>query len=386
MDNEFLSCKVRGGSPWLSNTRGGVFQYENDFNFEDLDLPRGAGWREFAANMKNLARNAWAGVKKIVIPYLKKEGPAYAQKLAEFGAQKARDYVEQSNRFGPAAGLIKQVLLDVPQVVTDIVSKKVMEGEEALDEDAQQFLLENVRGSGGGLPAMTQSFIVDARPYLERACSILLEKFNLIDTFAENVHNGKMDWNNLRLYYEKIGNLDKAYMTDDQYAQYFFTQLMEEMILQAIQHAEAQNLIFPGSRLHRFLIGANRLQGKLRESPETAQFVEKKSRSLLYPKTPLCSGICTLKESVTDIDPSMSTRGGFAGAALLASTVIPAIAGLIPSITQAIQDWRRGSGIAEDIDMSDLPEMIINALQGSASRTHVPKLKAICGVKRRKLR
>lgn len=364
-DQNLCVFKVRGGGPYMQGTRGGQDLYSL-YDFEPYDLPRG-GARFSFSKLADFARNAWTGVKKIILPFLKKEGPAYAQRIMQYGAEKAQNYINDSNKFGPAKGLIQQALLDLPVVVTDIIKQKIDNDENPLDEQSQQFLIDNVeRGAGlianGGIPSLTQTLLVDAKPFLAQAANILQQKYAMIDDFAADQANGKWDWTKVRMFYQNHGNLEKAYKTDDEYAQYFFTMVLEDMIVQTIQHAVQLNLVVPGSPLYRFLVCCNMLKRRLLQSPDGAKFIEQKQRRLCTPKHELCDGLCVLKEGATDIDATNAIRGGFPGAAMIASTVIPAIANLIPAITTAIQDWRRGSGIPDHIEMNDLAPFLVNAI------------------------
>lgn len=364
--------KLRGEGSWLPS-RGGM---DDNLDLGFLDLPRGAGFfSNLGSRLRDSLRSAWQGAKKILIPRLKSEGPALARKIAEYGASKASEYITKSNRLGPVTGLINQALLDLPNVVTDIITKKIDDGEIDLSDQERQFIATN-SSRGGSLDFIAQQMIFDSMPYIEDAANILRTKFKLIDQFASDVQRGIVNRDKLKEFHKFVTRSKDELANEDDYAKWFFSELLELMIITSLEYADKQNLILEGSRLHSFMKnGANRLTEKLAESYDTADLLKSKRMALMYPHSPLCTGLCTLKESPIDLELD---RGGFIGAATLAGSIIPALIGLIPTITGAISDWKRGSGY--NIDTSDLTPTIIKAIQSHAphQKKGIPKRSPPC--------
>lgn len=346
---------MRGNGPYWAS-RGG---YPVSIDF--LDIPRGEGR---LADFGNLIKSAWVNVKRFVMPYLKTHGKEYAQKILELGATKASDYLEKSQKLGAATGLVTQALQDLPSVVTDIVARKIADHQDPLSRQEKSQLIGEFQ-RGGKMEEITQAVITQAMPYIKDAANLLEQKYQLIEAYADGLKKNTLDVESMKAYLTLQRQYKDSLMSDDDYAKAFFTEMMEHMILSAIQHADQYKLITPGSRLHLFTCGANKLKDKLAEHFEGAQYMTNRRAAVIGKKSPLCDGLCTLKQSDMDIDFS-ETRGGFPIAAL-ASAAIPALMGLIPTIGQAISDWKRGSGY-QDIDTDILPQLIANAIDNTYAK------------------
>lgn len=378
MIDDLYVAKFRGQGPYWAS-RGGNPNNNLDF----MDIPRGDG--RFS-NIGDFFKRAWQGVKRLVVPYIKSQGPQYARKILELGAQKAADYVEKSNKLGPAKGLVQQALQDLPTIVTSIIDRKINDGEDPLQPEDENYLLSELP-RGGNMQEIGHNLVTDAMPIIRAASSVLQQKFDLIDKVAQAVANNQIDHDAIKMFYKLQQKQKEDMMTEDDYVKAIFTETLENMILAALQHADKQNLIAPGTPLYRFLHGgANKVLDKLQESFETSQYVCDRRACMINKKSPLCNGICTLKTSDVDISTDDDDRGGFIGATALATAVLPALIGLVPSITQAISDWKRGSGY--NINTDALPNLILAAIGRSRQQKATPKrrsdLLAITAPKRRR--
>lgn len=351
---------VRGKGPYIGKRGGSRFRGNGIDIGSDFDV-RGAG--PWAEAFKNMMRSAWSNIKKVILPLAKQGGVELTQALARKASEKAQDYVNKSEALGPAKGLITQALLDLPQVVTDVVSAQLNQRMRVLDDEGRKTLQE--QGLRGGLAEnlefYTQDMMTTARPVIESAIGDLFNKYRTIEQYTDVVRGGgtSRDAHALtqNVARQKMMRKDKIFGEDD-VAKKYFADLVENLCQSALYYAEQMDYIKPGSRTRQFLNGCNTMVMALNSDPGVQHLVTERKRMMPFQKTELCQGMCLLGDADTDIDVA---RGGALPWGLIAQTVLPGLASLVPSIIDAFKSWR-GSG--EDMDDDELQDLITAVIAG----------------------
>lgn len=373
MNSSGTGFHLRGNGPWLSQ-RGGEFEnlIGNGITLDQMDL-RGSGWRD---TLKKLASSAWSTLKRVVLPRLKDSGIELTNILAKKAAEKAQSYVDKAESLGPAKGLISQALLDLPDVVTTVVNDQLSKRFGNLDPDVQREMEKSgIRGGAYKLAFVTQNAMTGAYPILSKSVAEHLgQKFKTIEKYSDVIRGGgsmtqAQDLVNDIARLKHIRN-DKI-LTSDEVALKYFGDLIESLIMTALQYGEKMGYIQPGSQLHQFLQGANAMVMVMSQNNH-APIITSKMSKLPFPKSQLCQGVSLLGDVDMDVDVE---RGGAFPIGLVA-TLVPAISSLIPSIIDSVKAWR-GSGYDVDDDDDMLRSFIVDACTSSGRRPPARKMKCI---------
>ena len=367
---------VRGMGQWLSPRAGSLY---NVYDSDSYD-PRGAGWID---NIKKAAIYAFAALKRFVLPHIVKSGPDIAKVLADYAAQKAANYISTTEQLGNSKGLITQALVDLPGVVQDIVSKQLQSRFEALPEDVITTLSEsggNVRGSGNR-ELMAMSTIIDAVPIIRQELDYLEDRFELIDKYGQLLKVGKTR------DASEVAEAMLPLLSDDYENRsdiWPILQLVESMITTALECAERNKLIPTKHPLNEFIYASDNLC-RCCQSNSVKSVIDNRKKIQMYQKTPGAAAMTLLSPGMGEFDFSNERGGLFGmGAAALASLLVPAIVGSIPSMVTAVSDvvhTHRGGGSASD--RAELEELMKDALHRfvnqhlNGSGTNTKRTKAI---------
>ena len=175
--------RFRGTGNWIA-PRAGSSYYKS---MDDDMYYRGAGFKDW---IKNAAKTAFNVLVKYVVPHVRESAPDLAKLMTNYAASKAADYVNRSERLGPAKGLISQALSDLPGVVKDIVKHQIENKFEPLTARLLQDLQERGGADVENRELMAQQAVIDAMPLIEEEILPLRLKLAMVENYGGHISNG----------------------------------------------------------------------------------------------------------------------------------------------------------------------------------------------------
>ncbi|MGL5745510.1 MAG: hypothetical protein ACRCXX_10215 [Cetobacterium sp.] len=314
--------------------------------------------------IRKAASAAFSALKQFIIPHLQKSGPDLAKVLVSYASQKAADYVKQSEQLGTSKGLVTQALLDLPAVVQGIVAQQLKDRFEPLNPDTVIALKEaggDTRGSGNR-QLLALSSVVDAMPYIMEEVERLQNRFDIIDRYGQLLNSGRT-----RDAAEIADTLAPLLADDYENSSDIapIIRLVESMITSAIEWAEQEQMIPVDHPLSNFLSNTQKLCHCCNSIP-VRKTLDDRLKIKVHRKPPGANALALLAPGFGEFD-LQKERGGVFGAAAIASLIIPALIGAVPSMVTAVSDAvhthtsdARGSGRMPD--RSELSDVISNAL------------------------
>lgn len=348
-------CRLRGHGSWLGPRAGSLYK-----RWDPEIYYRGAGFMDW---LKNAAAMALRAIKRYIIPHIVKSGPDMAKLLTKYATNKAADYIDSSQRFGPAKGLIRQALNDLPSVVGDIVQSQINQRFEPLDKSALDSLKQQRASGPDNRQLMALYSMLDARPVIEQAMEPLMRKYNSIERYSHLLNDGRT-----RDAYEVLSRMGPMDSCRPEFKQLqSIIDLIESMITSNISHAEDTGMIPPSSALNQFLSGAVRVCENCCSVSDLRNVVESRRNISALKKKPIFDAMHTISPGMGEFDLA-SNRGGFVGMASLGAMLIPALIGMLPgmvsSVSDAVATHTRGKGldIESIIPRSELQKILEKAL------------------------
>lgn len=375
--------RMRGSGTWIAPRAGSYYRSVDD----DLYY-RGAGFRDW---IKNAASSAFSALIKFIVPHVKQAGPDLAQMMTKYAANKASDYIKRSDRLGAAEGLISQALSDLPGVVKDLVQKQIDDKFEPLTEKALAALRVRGGASRENREYMAEQSVLDGMPYIEQELEPLRAKLNLIQSFTEQLGDGKA-----RDAHGTLAKLSAVISGENPNGALTpLAQLVETMITAVIQYLAKTNELPPSmARMTEACCRMCTQNTTLSMAPLLAQRI-KEHHELGLDMGPQVSNLAAILPGMGayEISPD-DKRGGFVGGLLMA--LLPAlVSGGMSLIGRAVMpsgDRGSGTGVLTVLpkleqDMTDVFEQIIRKTiasqrgSGSNAATSKRQLLAIAGPK-----